>query len=138
MGSRRRGRAGRAPAWLAIALGAAAPAQAFAQEEDEPACRVIQFEMTPSDELQIVIWIEDEAGQYVDTAFITRLTGTYGLGNRPGIMEFNSAREWPYGRRTTTFPVWSGKHGMDWPLVLFQGSDSINDTVDRNLSHPLT
>src|SRR5262245_21354022 len=72
---------------------------AAAQESD---CRLFRFARTPTDDLRIVIWIEDENGDYVDTAYITRLTGTYGLGNRPGIMEFNSAREWPYGRRTTT------------------------------------
>lgn len=86
--------------------------------------------MTPSADLQIVVWVEDAAGNYVDTVFITRLTGTYGLGNRPGMMEFDSAWRWPYGRRTSTFPVWAHRHGMEWPLVVFQNLD------DRNLSHP--
>lgn len=110
--------------------GLAVPADTWAQPE-EPSCRVIEFELTPTSDLQIVIWIEDDQGNYVDTAYITRLTGTYGLGNRPGIFDFNSADLWPYGRRITTFPIWSGRHGMDWPLVVFQNSD------DSNLSHPL-
>ena len=87
--------------------------------------------MTPSPNLQIVVWIEDAAGRYVDTAYITRLTGSLGMGNRPGIMEFNSGPLWPYGRRTTTFPVWAHRHGMTWPEVTFQDGD------EDNLSHPI-
>ncbi len=95
-------------------------------------CRVVELEMTPTADLQIVAWVEDRAGNYVDTAFITRTTGSYGLGNRPGIMEFNSGPWWPYGRRVSTFPVWAGRHGMSWPLVLFQ------DGVENELSHSLS
>ncbi|MBT8494027.1 MAG: fibronectin type III domain-containing protein [Deltaproteobacteria bacterium] len=105
--------------------------------------------MTPTDDLQIVVWIEDDQGNYIDTAYITRSVGSYGLGNRPGMMEFNSGHRWPYGRRSTTFPVWSHKHGMTWPLVVFQNweqGDPLNyvvedpspqTTPEENLSHPL-
>lgn len=94
-------------------------------------CRVVKLDMVPTDELQLVVWLEDAAGNYVDTLYITRLTGSYGLGNRPGMMDFNTAWRWPYGRRISTFPVWAHRHGMDWPLLEFQNSD------DTNLSHPL-
>ncbi len=125
-----RGRAGGAAALgVSTLFAVAGPAAALAETERQ--CHVVQFEMTPSPDLQIVIWIEDEAGNYVDTAFITRLTGTYGLGNRPGMMTFNSGPGWPYGRRTTTFPIWAQKHGLDWPSVVFQNDD------EQNLSHPL-
>jgi hypothetical protein len=103
-----------------------------AAAQPESSCRVLQLEMTPTANLQIVAWIEDTKGNYVDTAFITRTTGSYGLGNRPGIMEFDSGPWWPYGRRITTFPVWAGRHGMSWPLVLFQ------DENERQLSHALS
>lgn len=98
----------------------------------EGECRVVNFDMTPDDNMQIVVWIEDSEGNFVDTAFITRTTGSYGLGNRPGIMEFNSGPDWCYGRRETTFPVWAHRHGMDWPLVIFQDED------DSDLSHAIT
>ena len=94
-------------------------------------CRVIEFDVMPTDDLQMVAWLEDTAGNYVDTIYITRKTGSYGLGNRPGIMEFNSGPWWPYGRRVTTFPVWAHRHGMTFPLVEFQ------DGNDDNLSHAL-
>lgn len=106
---------------------AAAPAAAPAQE-----CRIVEFDMTPTDDLQIVIWIEDLTGRYVDTAFITRLTGRYGLGNRPGIMDFNSGPWWPYGRRESTFPVWAHRHPHEFPRVVFQDDD------DEDLSHNLS
>lgn len=115
-----------APAALVafILLGSAPVAEA--QE-----CQVVELDMTPSSELQMVVWLEDAAGNYVDTLYISLLTGSYGLGNRPGMMTFNSAWRWPYGRRTSTFPVWAHRHGMEWPLVVFQNGD------DTNLSHPL-
>jgi hypothetical protein len=118
-------------AWLALldTPGAGVP-EAAAQPG--ASCRVIQLDMTPgAPDLQIVAWIEDREGNYVDTAFITRTTGSYGLGNRPGIMEFDSGPWWPYGRRLTTFPVWAWRHGMTWPLVGFQ------DGIDTQLSHSL-
>ena len=34
--------------------------------------------VTPTDNLQVVAWIEDAAGQYVDTIYITDLTGRHG------------------------------------------------------------
>lgn len=120
-------------AWLhGATAGAPAPgASPAVVAADDASCRLVQIEMMPSDDLQIVVWIEDAAGNYVDTAFITRLTGTHGLGNRPGMMEFNSGPRWPYGRRTTTFPVWAHRHGLTWPQVVFQDED------DQDLSHSM-
>ena len=93
-------------------------------------CRVVDVELTPSDKLQMVVWLEDAAGNYVDTLYITRSIGTYGLGNRPGMMEFNSGPAWPYGRRETVFPVWAHRHGLTFPRLEFQNGE------DWNLSHP--
>ena len=64
---------------------------------------------------QIVAWIENPSGVYVDTVFITKQTGTYGMGNRPGRSDLNSGPLWPYGRRITTFPVWAHRHGLEFP-----------------------
>ncbi|MEM9490026.1 MAG: hypothetical protein AAGC55_12840, partial [Myxococcota bacterium] len=72
---------------IAVATTATATAQSSGSDDDGPACRVVEVAMTPSPDLQIVVWLEDAAGNFVDTLFITELTGTYGLGNRPGIME---------------------------------------------------
>jgi hypothetical protein len=94
------------------------------------ACRVVQVTLTPTADLQIVVWLEDAQGQFVDTAFITAATGSYGIGNRPGILEFNSEFLWPYGRRESVFPVWAHRHGQTFPRVVFQ------DGFDRDLSHP--
>jgi hypothetical protein len=125
-------RGGRLAAGLALAAAAllAGDLGSHAQGE-EPECRVVEFEVMPTDDLQMVVWLEDAAGNYVDTLFITRKTGSYGLGNRPGIMDFNSGPWWPYGRRVTTFPVWAHRHGKSFPLVQFQ------DGNDDNLSHAL-
>jgi hypothetical protein len=123
---------------LASLAVAAAPLSALAARPANPGggdaageCRVVEMELTPTADLQIVIWLEDAAGSYIDTAFITRSTGSYGLGNRPGIMDFKSGPLWPYGRRISTFPVWAHRHGIEWPAVVFQ------DDVENNLSHNL-
>jgi Fibronectin type III domain len=128
-----------AAAWMHVAAaggpapgpGAMPSARPDLVAADEASCRLVQIQMVPHDNLQIVVWIEDAAGNYVDTAFITRLTGTYGMGNRPGMMEFNSGPRWPYGRRTTTFPVWAHRHGLTWPQVVFQDGD------EADLSHSM-
>ncbi len=90
---------------------------------------MIELDFTPAPDLQVVAWLEDAQGQFVDTLFITEATGRYGLGNRPGIMEFNSEYLWPYGRRETVFPVWAHKRGVTYPRLVFQ------DGFDRDLSH---
>jgi hypothetical protein len=97
------------------ALAVAAPAHAEVGE-----CHVVDVKLTPAvaqsteaerhEPSQIVVWIEDVAGNYKDTLFITAQTGRYGLGNRPGRWDFNSGPMWPYGRRITTFPVWAHRH----------------------------
>jgi hypothetical protein len=111
----------------------AAPARAGGEEM----CRVVDVEMTPTEDLQMVIWLEDSAGEYVETLFITELTGRRGLGNRPGRMDFNTAWRWPYGRREGTFPVWAHRHGYVFPRLVFQNyvwPDGHNEEDD--LSHP--
>ncbi|MBA2545111.1 MAG: fibronectin type III domain-containing protein [Deltaproteobacteria bacterium] len=102
---------------------------------DERQCRVLDLEFLPlsangnATPPQIVGWLEDAAGNFVDTIFITQATGTFGIGNRPGRFDFNSGPLWPYGRRITTFPVWSTKQPLRWPRLEFQ------DGNDNGLSH---
>jgi len=60
--------------------------QAIADEQ----CVNVKVEMTPTSSLQMVAWLEKTDGTFVDTLYITAKTGLYGLGNRPGRMDFNS------------------------------------------------
>src|ERR1051325_8045352 len=112
----------------------------------DSACHVVDVAFTPTDFLQIVAWVEKPDGTYVDTIYITRKTGTYGLGNRPGRFDFNSGPSpdsghddmWPYGRRTTVFPVWAHRHGLTFPEVDFQviqNTDHVCCGDENNLSH---
>ena len=132
---------------LALLLGAQlalGPATAAAEQ-----CQVVDVDFTPADmsgpmqlPLQIVAWIERPDGTFVETAFITRQVGTFGLGNRPGRWDFNSGPMWPYGRRVNVFPVWAHRYDAaratasppynhaPFPDVVFQNGD------DSNLSHP--
>ena len=95
---------------------------------------MVDVDFVPTDQLQIVVWIEDTAGNYVDTIYITQSVGHFGLGNRPGELQFNSAPLWPYGRRETTFPVWAHRHGMSWPQVGFQDANESGLSHDYNQS----
>jgi hypothetical protein len=120
---------------LVLAASAAGLVAAAQPARGQPAgqCRVVEVQLTPAAELQIVAWLEDAAGNYVDTVYITSSTGFYGIGNRPGILEFNSGPRWPYGARGTVFPVWAHRHGIEFPAVVYQNSNPQND---RDLSHP--
>jgi hypothetical protein len=80
---------------------------------------------------QIVAWLEDTNGNFVETAYITWQTGTFGIGNRPGRFDFDSGPLWPYGRRETVFPVWATKQPLRWPELQFQDGD------DNDLSHSM-
>jgi hypothetical protein len=102
-------------------------------------CVNVAVQFTPTDSLQIVAWVEDASGKYIDTIYMTAKTGVYGMGNRPGRFDFNSGPYpnpglgiddmWPYGRRITTFPVWADRHGLVFDAVVFQ------DGNEDNLSH---
>lgn len=102
-------------------------------------CHIVDVQMQPEARTdlrparnqppQIVVWVEDAQGNFIDTVFITQAVGTYGLGNRPGRYDFNSAPNWPYGRRTTTFPVWATKKPERFDSIMFQ------DGNENNLSH---
>jgi hypothetical protein len=115
---------------LALAVLAVAPA---ARAEVQAQCHTVTATFVPSDQLQIVGWIEKADKTYVDTIYMTQKTGHYGLGNRPGRFDFNSGPTgndmWPYGRRVSTFPVWAHRHGKSFPLIVFQ------DGFDSDLSH---
>jgi len=114
---------------LAALLLVAAPARA-----DTGQCHVIDVDFVPAKNLQIVAWVEDTTGHFIDTIFVTQSIGTYGLGNRPGRFDFNSGSplfpSWPYGRRITTFPVWAHRHGLAFPEIEFQNGR------EDDLSHP--
>ncbi|HTR51084.1 MAG TPA: CFI-box-CTERM domain-containing protein [Kofleriaceae bacterium] len=105
-----------------------------ARADVQPTCHVVTASFVPASQLQIVAWVEKPDGTYIETIYITKKTGHYGLGNRPGRFDFNSGPivndEWPYGRRITTFPVWAHRHGMTFPEVVFQNA------AESNLSHP--
>ncbi len=105
---------------------------------DPRACPIVDFTLQPAaagdpvlDRFapQIVAWLEDVDGNFIDTVYITQATGTFGIGNRPGRFDFNSAPFWPYGRRITTFPVWAERQPLRWQQLGFQDDD------DNDLSH---
>jgi hypothetical protein len=118
-----------------VALSVLVPAVALA-ERPEGVCVEVGVDFTPSEALQIVAWVEDTAGNFIDTIYITQKTGRFGLGNRPGRPDFNTGSltgdTFPYGRRDQTFPVWAHRHGTTFPLVVFQNGD------ENNLSHPFS
>jgi hypothetical protein len=65
---------------LILSVASAVGAHAYA---DPGVCHFVDVDFTPTADLQIVAWIEDTKGNYVDTAYITQATGSFGIGNRP-------------------------------------------------------
>jgi hypothetical protein len=82
--------------------------------------RVLEIELVPTGRPQIAIWLEDDRGAFVDTIMVTRLVGTYGLGNRPGRGDQGTGYLWPYGRREMTLPVWAHRRGVEYDRLVFQ------------------
>ncbi|HEX6838448.1 MAG TPA: hypothetical protein VF334_17850, partial [Polyangia bacterium] len=122
---------GSAVAALALAASSLAPSAAAAADGS---CRLVEVTFQPAAHLQIAVWIEDTAGNYVDTAYVTRSTGALGLGNRPGNARFKSAYRWPYGRREMVLPVWAHARGKQYPYIVMGGSQGI-DAHDDSIGY---
>jgi hypothetical protein len=115
------------PAIIAGFLVAAVSAPSQRVDAD---CRLAQVQFTPEAGMQMAVWLEDANGNFVDTLFVTRLTGTYGLGNRPGRPDLNTNYLWPYGHRDGVLPIWAHHRGVVYPRVVFRNGR------ENDLSHP--
>jgi hypothetical protein len=100
----------------------------------QSSCRLVEINFQPAAHLQIVAWVEDSAGTYVDTAYVTRSTGALGLGNRPGNAKFKSAYRWPYGRREMVLPVWAHTRGKQYPYIVMGGAQGV-DPDDNSIGY---
>jgi hypothetical protein len=87
----------------------------------DPVCRSVDVTFQPVANLQMAVWVEDASGNYVDTAYVTRLTGALGLANRPGHHFFKSDYRFPYGRRDMVLPVWAHKRNHPYGYVVMGG-----------------
>ena len=87
-----------------------------------PTCRTVAVDFKPVKNLQIAVWAEDPLGNYVATLYVTRLTGTFGLANRPGNHFLHTATRFPYGRRDMVLPVWAHKRGKTYGYVTMGGA----------------
>lgn len=106
-----------------LTLGLAAVARA-----DGPSCSDIEVTFKPTPNMQIAIWVEDASGKYIDTVYVTRMTGTLGLANRPGLSKFKSDFRFPYGRRDMVLPVWANKRDKRYGYVVMGGKFGASET----------
>jgi hypothetical protein len=88
----------------------------------DPVCRTVSVTFKPVANLQLGVWIEDSQGNYVDTAYLTRLTGVFGLANRPGHHLLRSDTRYPYARRDMVLPIWAHKRNHTYGLVMMGGA----------------
>lgn len=105
------------------------PAQPSAEAayEQEPTAggRVLEFRFTPVRNAQLAIWIENTAGEFLQTVALTEATARRGIGNRPGASQMNSGFRWPYGRREGVLPIWAHRRAaapgaQPFKRVIFQ------------------
>jgi hypothetical protein len=88
----------------------------------DPPCGAVEIRFAPgAPGMQIAVWIEDAAGNYVDTAYVTRLTGQFGLANRPGDGLLKTDFKWPYGRREMVLPIWAHRRNHHYPKIMMGG-----------------
>ncbi|MSP62177.1 MAG: hypothetical protein EXR72_17960 [Myxococcales bacterium] len=108
--------------WPARSLLVAAALLAAAPVSAEPICRAVDLRFAPgAADMQIAVWIETKAGKFVDTAYVTRLTGQFGLANRPGEGLMKTDFRWPYGRREMVLPVWAHRRNKHYPKIMMGG-----------------
>jgi hypothetical protein len=107
---------------LSVSVAALSALLASAAAHADPPCRTVEIGFKPAKNLQIAVWIEDAAGNYQATAFVTRLTGTFGLANRPGNHFLHSRERFPYGRRDMVLPVWAHERNHSYGLVVMGGA----------------
>ncbi|HEX9100756.1 MAG TPA: hypothetical protein VF997_01065, partial [Polyangia bacterium] len=105
--------------WLAALLLMTGVARA---QTPAPTCRTVAVDFRPVKNLQIAVWAEDTLGNYVATLYVTRLTGTFGLANRPGNHFLHTATRFPYGRRDMVLPVWAHKRNKTYGFVTMGGA----------------
>src|SRR4051812_6642471 len=87
-------------------LGSLLASVAASDARADPPCGTVEFRFQPGAHgLQIAVWVEDANKHVLATPYITRLTGQFGLGNRPGEGLLKTACGWPYGRREMVLPV---------------------------------
>jgi hypothetical protein len=82
--------------------------------------RTLEISFEPVGDPQIAIWLETADGEFVDTLMVTRLTGTFGLGNRPGRPDFGGGYLWPYGRREMVLPIWAHRRAVQYDRIVMQ------------------
>ena len=92
--------------------------------EADPPCGAVEFRFQPAAySLQVAIWVEKkDAAGVIATPYITRATGQFGLGNRPGAALLKTDCGWPYGRREMVLPVWAHRRNHHYPKITMGGA----------------
>ncbi len=86
-------------------------------------CGPVELRFEPgAPNLQIVAWIEDLQGKVIDTPYITRVTGQFGVANRPGAALLKTDFRWPYSRRDMVLPVWAHRRDHHYPKIVMGGA----------------
>jgi len=84
---------------------------------------LVELHFKPVPNAQIAIWIEDQAGKWVQDILVTQATGKLGIGNRPGLWNFVSSWRAPYGPRPSVLPIWAHRRGKTYPKIMFYDDD---------------
>ena len=80
---------------------------------------LVEVHFKPVPNVQIAIWLEDQAGKWVQDILVTQAVGKLGIGNRPGLWNFLSSWRAPYGPRPSVLPIWAHRRGKTYPKVVF-------------------
>ncbi|HEY0136437.1 MAG TPA: CFI-box-CTERM domain-containing protein [Nannocystis sp.] len=80
---------------------------------------LVEVHFKPVPGAQIAIWLEDDAGKWVQDILVTQAVGKLGIGNRPGLWNFLSSWRAPYGPRPSVLPIWAHRRGKTYPKLVF-------------------
>ena len=111
---------------MTLAAALLGPSATLAAPSEEDA--LIELHLEPVAGLQIAIWLEDSAGNFLTEVFVTQATGKLGIGNRPGLPLFLSSWRAPYGPREGVLPVWAHRRGGSYPKIMYADASAADHT----------
>lgn len=88
---------------------------------------LVEVHFKPVPNAQIAIWLEDQAGKWVQDVLVTQAVGKLGIGNRPGLWNFVSSWRAPYGPRPSVLPIWAHRRGKTYPKLVFFDDDAADE-----------
>ncbi len=99
---------------------------------------LVEVHFKPVPNVQIAIWLADQAGKWVQDILVTQAVGKLGIGNRPGLWNFLSSWRAPYGPRPSccrSGPIAAARPIQNWCSSTPTPPTGSRSATTRRLEH---